>query len=238
MQKNFIILIFSLCWPLLVAAQEGYEDYDERTSLTEVYQGEAIERQVIKEATWKKAIRGLDYEPKPVQKRKSRERIGGNGRKLMTIIAVIAGAGLLAFLIAYFLGYIEFGKKAKEKGMNISIEEVEDRLMEADLMALINSALQQGNYKGAIRLYYLQTLKTLSEQQFIRWKKQKTNRNYLSELRGQSPYQNFKAITLIFDRVWYGGDELTEAEYLAIVPRFESFLQEIKSLVSAKTSSR
>lgn len=193
------------------------------------YREETIERQEINESNWKKATRGLDYSPPETTRRQPRGTMGGNGRRVVIILAIIAGAALLAFLIAYLLGYIQLKPKKEKEQIRVSVEEVEDRLLEADLRSLIQEALARENYNSAIRLYYLLCLKELSLAKLIRWKKQKTNRNYLGELRSGPYYAPFQELTRIFDRVWYGAMPLNRDTYQELVPQFEDFLTRIQA---------
>jgi hypothetical protein len=228
---GFILLIGILLsvLPFTLSAQEANVP-------KEAYQLEDINRKEIRENRWKQATRGLDYTQKERTPRGPNTSIGGDGRKAVIILSILAGAALLAFVIAYLLGYIQFDKKNEKKQIQISVEEVEDRLLEADLRTLIREALEREDFKSAIRLYYLLCLKELSLSGLIRWKKQKTNHSYLAELRSSPLGPDFRSLTLIFDRIWYGAAKLDQKTYESLAPQYEQFLNRIQALSLSKTS--
>ena len=56
----------------------------------------------------------------------------------------------------------------------------------------LKKALENKEYKIAIRIYYLKVLKSLQQQGKIYWKKYKTNRHYENEMLEQEDYAQFK----------------------------------------------
>ena len=72
----------------------------------------------------------------------------------------------------------------------------------------LKKAIDEGNYQLAVRLYYLMIIKGLVDQQFINWKRDKTNREYLAEMRWHEQFPQFKKATLAFEQVWYGKKQL------------------------------
>jgi hypothetical protein len=86
-------------------------------------------------------------------------------------------------------------------------------LRASDYERRIQEAILAGQYRAAIRLYYLQTLALLAERHQIAWKMDKTNHDYLLELAG-SPHRNgFADITRAFEYAWYGGMPLDGAAF-------------------------
>ena len=57
-------------------------------------------------------------------------------------------------------------------------------------------ALAAGNFSLAVRLYYLQVIKTLSEQNAIAWSREKTNRDYLHETREHRIGEQFQRTSI------------------------------------------
>ena len=94
--------------------------------------------------------------------------------------------------------------------------------------ALLQQAIDRKEYSVATRLYYLLAIKTLSEKKLITWKKDKTNRNYLNELTGIDFKNQFRELTNIFERVWYGEVEIDAPVFEDIQGRFRTFVQSIK----------
>lgn len=68
----------------------------------------------------------------------------------------------------------------------------------------IRSAVNAGNYRLAIRLWYLQTLKNLAEDELISYKQESTNSQYLQQLNDTNFYKPFRLLTRSFEYAWYG----------------------------------
>ena len=82
----------------------------------------------------------------------------------------------------------------------------EDTIYGVDFPEGINEALSQRNYREAVRLLYLQTLKRLSDEKRIDWQPYKTPTQYINEVR----IPVFRQLTNHFLRVRYGNFEATE----------------------------
>ncbi|GAB3896286.1 hypothetical protein GCM10028803_13710 [Larkinella knui] len=136
-------------------------------------------------------------------------------------VFLAAAAGLVIWLLikAEILGFI-FSKGAK--GVALNYETLTENIHEIDFEQQIDAAVAQRNYRLAVRLLYLQTLKHLSNHNLIDWKPNKTNRSYVYEL-AQSPLQpEFETLTTQFEYIWYGDFPITEERFK---PLQESFLR-------------
>ncbi len=101
---------------------------------------------------------------------------------------------------------------------NFEIDDIET--LEID--PILDKALQEENYRFAIRLQFLRVLKQLQESKFIKWKKDKTNKTYVNEL---SNYKNeFRQVVNIFDKVWYGNISVNLNQYQIVKSIFDNFL--------------
>lgn len=88
---------------------------------------------------------------------------------------------------------------------------------------LIAQAAINKNYRLAIRYLYLQTLQKLTSSGLLQFSPDKTNYQYVAELEGK-PYQNdFAALTLHYEYVWYGRFDLSEEMYNRLVAGYKSF---------------
>lgn len=238
------MLLLSAVLP--AAAQSG----DHRGS----YRGEEVRTTSFDRPTWRKATEGLDYfgEESPDQREERiRQRQGGLERPAQRqqqkrrffqfdapwlalagkILLFFIAAGVLFLLLRALLG-LEWkpGKRTAEKPEELSgidVERIEENLEAYDLDHYIARALEAGRYDLAIRLRYLSVLKALAGRQLIRWKKDKTNRDYLAELT-ESPHKRaFRHITNIFEQVWYGQHPVSAAEYRRLEPEFLVFLKSL-----------
>ena len=73
----------------------------------------------------------------------------------------------------------------------------------------IDAALQAKDYRLAIRLLYLQTLRFLSDNDLIDWQIHKTPTEYLYEITNQEMKQPFRLITNHFLHIRYGNYQAT-----------------------------
>ncbi len=190
----------------------------------------------VSNETWTKASKGLDYSkdlPKPPKKKKERPEGGRSGRDWSTLTQ---GWGTLAQVLAIALAILAIGygiyymlrqprnRQISRDGVEITLDNIEDYLHETDLEKFLRLALADGNYAQAVRLYYLQVIKDLSARNDIRWAREKTNRDYLRDMRQHRLGADFRQLTFIFERVWYGNIQLRETEFRNIEPDFKRFL--------------
>jgi hypothetical protein len=189
---------------------------------------------------WKKAIRNIDYTEKatpPKQEERESSKSFSSSPPLFTGPAfkyIFVGAVLLALmflLFKLFTGRVGNKRVPSEKIIS-SLEDIEEisLVSESELERLLREALDRGDYKTAIRIYYVSSLRELAEKGIIQWKKEKTNCDYVLELGAASQYKVFKDLTLLFERIWYGDVILVKADYLQVEPLFKSFTDAVKSI--------
>lgn len=123
-------------------------------------------------------------------------------------------AGTLALVIfllykANILGYI-FPSPEQEATDYIVGEE---NIHEIDFEQAVVVALAGGDYRLAVRLQYLKTLKTLSNLELINWKPNRTNNSYVMELERYLHRNDFVQITNYFEYIWYGDFRVDESGY-------------------------
>jgi len=92
----------------------------------------------------------------------------------------------------------------------------------------IEKALNQRNYRLAIRLLYLSTLKQLNDAHLIQWQLEKTNSAYLNELNDASQRQSFGILTRQFEYVWYGDFPVDGQSFQNINTLFHDFKMMLK----------
>ena len=90
---------------------------------------------------------------------------------------------------------------------------VEEDIKQIDFDKLINKALKDKNYRLATRYLYLKSLKTLASKKVIDWHYEKTNSDYLSEIKGRKLKALFKRVSYIYDYVWYGEFPIDEVSF-------------------------
>jgi hypothetical protein len=117
-----------------------------------------------------------------------------------------------------------FSRNRKNISPNIEVATEEDA---SDADALLRNAIKNGNYRQAVRYLYLQVLSKLAERKIIELNSNKTNYEYMNEVRKHRFANDFASLTLQYEYVWYG-------EYPVDAKLFEqiqnSFIQFNKNL--------
>ena len=199
------------------------------------YHEEDVKPKDFDPKTWQKAKEGLDYtlENEKEQKvEKKKENIDPSGALALIWFLkwffILGALGILAYLIAHFVseGNV-FGRKSRRldaPSVEIDLQHIEENLQESEFDPLIRQAIASKQYALAIRLYYLASIKELSLNGKIQWKKDKTNREYVREMRPHRLFEPFKNVTTIFEKVWYGDIVLDETGFALLQPAFQDLL--------------
>lgn len=90
---------------------------------------------------------------------------------------------------------------------------VEENIEKIDFDNLISNALKENNYRLATRYLYLKSLKSLANKELIEWHYDKTNSDYLNEIKDNKLKILFKRVSYIYDYVWYGEFPIDEASF-------------------------
>ena len=143
---------------------------------------------------------------------------------LFLIIAIFVAA-LIWFLASSNIKLFDSPKKLLE---DENAEITEEDLFNIPYENEIRNAVIAGNYRLATRLWYLRTLKELTEKNLIQYRHEKTNTEYLDELYRTKYYKEFMKLTRNFEYAWYGKFELTEQTYQLVEKEFAEFNRYMK----------
>jgi len=143
---------------------------------------------------------------KPIIKQKSKEpRIISRNLfdSVFGVIFWMLAIGLFGFLVyKLFLSNSSlFSRSRKNIAADINIEEA---VVNGDPDTQLRNAIKSGNHRLAVRLLYLQTLGRLAERKLITISSNKTNYEYVNEVRKQIFANAFASLTLKYEYVWYG----------------------------------
>ncbi|MEZ5007349.1 MAG: hypothetical protein R2728_05465 [Chitinophagales bacterium] len=187
---------------------------------------------------WSDMVEKADYwknEKKKKEKKEEREpmKLKGMGEInlgfLKYIFIGLAIALVVYVLLRIFAAELFVSSKKINHSTSFSLEDIESNLDEAPLQKLLREAIESYNYKLAIRVYYLIILQNLNNRRLIKWHKEKTNASYLNEMREHLNFREFKIITNIFERIWYGAEEEISSEQFSLVqPAFDDFIKVIE----------
>ena len=137
------------------------------------------------------------------------------------LTAVILFVLFLVMVVNNFFIFSKHGRKRKEElshGEELSQEELDHKLSEA---------IAAGQYRLAIRYFYLVTLQALSEKNFIVMHAKSTNRDYILQMQERNEGSDFKHLTNIYEYVWYGEYQPSAQQFSVIESNFKRFISQI-----------
>jgi Domain of unknown function (DUF4129) len=185
------------------------------------------------EQQWERLVENLDYskdvpEQRAIRTDQSPEapRLNAyeNLGKILQILAILIAIGAVGVGI-YRMLQTPRNRVVARDGVEITLENIEQYIHETDLERFLREALANQNYAQAVRLYYLQVIKNFSEQKAIFWSREKTNSDYLRELKSHRLFVPFRHATGLFEQVWYGNGALDAEQFARMEPAFKSLAQ-------------
>ena len=132
------------------------------------------------------------------------------------IISVFLGA-IIYFLLQNKISF--FSKEAVSSSQSSETDAHED-IFNLAYNDRIKKAEAEQNYRVAVRLIFLQTLKLLSDTNHIKYQPDYTNLNYLQQLHQSNLYNDFSKVARNYEYVWYGKFEISSEAYEVIKKDF------------------
>lgn len=150
------------------------------------------------------------------------------GSDLLQALLWTAAICFVLFLL-YRLFLAEGVFKRKARSVNHDEAEVEEEIItrESDFDGLVRQAVQNGNYRLALRYQYLRTLHLLAERGMISLAPDKTNFNYVTEITNPEYRNAFAALTLNYEYAWYGEFDVDKNIYDKVEQNFSSLNKKI-----------
>lgn len=153
---------------------------------------------------------------------------GPNIGPILGYLFIALGVGAIVFA-AFKLAGVDIKLLAKKsKNIEVPYEESLENIHEINFDDQLEVALAQKNYRLAVRLLYLKSLKHLSDQKLIDWKLEKTNQAYVSEIENEVQRSQFKQLTNQFEYIWYGEFFIDGLGFEKINQSFHQFNQEVR----------
>ncbi|HEX8378328.1 MAG TPA: hypothetical protein VF602_10955 [Pedobacter sp.] len=147
-----------------------------------------------------------------------------NAGGFFKIFSIILGSLTVIFLIVKLTGmdagYLLTGKSRQ---IDLPYNETLENIHEISFDEEIENAINKKDYRLAVRLLYLKSLKRLSDTGRIIWVPNKTNSTYINELKSPDVKERFKLLTNKFEYVWYGGSDMDYMLFEKINQSFKEF---------------
>lgn len=235
MKKILASLLFFLVY--FANAQEHQDEYLETVSDTIAYTKStkiSEDRTFTNDIKEKYSGKDFQYTENKIQKKEkgntSSSFFSAFAFFMTTIFPFLLGGFVIFVIVKVMLGSeIRFWKSnnASQKIPEKLIYEDED-IHEVNLEILLQQAIENKDFRLAIRYYYLSSLKTLSKKQLIDYHKDKTNSEYLFEIENSTMRTQFSYLSYVYSYVWYGEFPVNETNFKVAENKYQSFL---KSLV-------
>lgn len=145
---------------------------------------------------------------------------------LFRVLAVLAIVLVIYFIAKALInkeGQWIFGKNANKK--NIIYSDAEKNIHLLDFEKLIKESIDSGERRIAVRYYYLWLLKVMAQNHYIEWDLEKTNSDYLYELKQASHREEFTYLSYLYNYIWYGEFEIDENTFKKTENRFRNALK-------------
>ena len=225
--------------------EQSGEDYEEEesdidhavvqpqeTKALKDFQSEKLYHEGFDESKWREVVGEADYKQEPDPPSVKMPGFTWAG-PLLKAIGYGVVAAIIILLLYFVFKNIKINRKARQVGVSPYTSHDVDDIREMDIPTLLQQALAEKNFKLAVRLYFLLLLRNLHDAGMIKWEKDKTNRDYLTELFSkENIYEDVRNLTLRYEEVWYGDHHFPEASLLSLISRFESIQSKINPIKS------
>lgn len=189
----------------------------------------------LNQEEWRKLAEDIDYSenyrtPKPKQRDftpKKRRTFNGLGTIRIILATLIIGV-LVVVLYLILKKLLNFFDERVPKGdLKTIIENLEENIHTADFETLLANALANKEFKLAVRILYLKTIKQLADKEIIKWKKEKTNGHYIREIVSPQLSSIFSFLTLAYENAWFSTYQVNELKYNKLSKHFNDFINQL-----------
>jgi hypothetical protein len=202
------------------------------------------------EENFKKKYKTADFEYEPKSKAKSawerfKENIAERIKKMLDfkttenaksfVTAFFRILLILIICIAVFLivkailskeGGWFFDKNSGKK--LVAYDAIEKNIHAINFKEIIETAIKSGDKRAAIRYYYLWLLKKMSDSKIILWDIEKTNSDYLYEIKNETLREKFTYLSYLYNYVWYGDFEIDQITFEKTTQNFAETIHSLQ----------
>ena len=126
-------------------------------------------------------------------------------------------------------GHNPLARRVRKSKITLAADLIDENSSVESIDGLIAKAESSGDYRLAIRLYYLRSLRLLDTADKIIWRSGKTNHDYLLEIKDNALRDEFENVSYIYEYSWYGQFEIeSEDQYNQLRDPFHTLFIKIK----------
>jgi hypothetical protein len=190
----------------------------------------------LNKSDWEMLRKGLDYSEdsfKRIEKKdkdsKRTASVVNQDLGRLKYVWLILVVGIFIVVLVFLWPYFKTLNKNGKLSLVIEDEQPEEAaLRAANLKQALDEALNRGDYRQAFRIRYLEVLQQMVLNNIIDYRKERTNMEYLRQIKDPSVHQLFKALTLYFEEVWYGEMTADRAAFNRMSEVFTSIMRAIE----------
>ncbi|WP_457129670.1 DUF4129 domain-containing protein [Mucilaginibacter sp. HD30] len=143
---------------------------------------------------------------------------------VVTYLLMGLGVAAIAFLIMKLAGVDPFKViRGKSASAALPYSEFNENIHDINMDDELEKAVNVHNYRLAVRLLYLKSLKQLNDAGLIHWEPNKTNTEYSNELQDFNQRLAFNLLTRQFEYIWYGEFNIDGDVFARISNLFKDF---------------
>lgn len=150
----------------------------------------------------------------------------GSRSKTFRYLLIALTIAILVFSLLKMAGMTNAGLFGKDSKAGLPYSVLGEDIHAIPFDDAIRQAVEDRNFRYAVRLLYLQSLKYLADRSMITWQVNKTNEAYVHELAGNTLQPAFRSLTLQFENNWYGNRPIAENEFGQVQNQFKQFNQQ------------
>lgn len=113
--------------------------------------------------------------------------------------------------------------RPESKLTTFNFSEITDDLSTINFDKMIEDAVKNSDFRTAIRWNYLKCLFLLEKGGHLMFQPAKTNIDYQNDLKRSNFLNEFKAVSRIYDHIWYGKFTVDQTKYTELKKEFLSF---------------
>ena len=100
-------------------------------------------------------------------------------------------------------------------------------ISKTELELKLEKAIEKGDYRECVRIYFTFILKELISKGWIVWKKEKTNFHYVLEMHRKPNSMQFNECVRIYDLIWYGQYDIEEEVFEMLQPTLKQYYKSL-----------
>ena len=152
-----------------------------------------------------------------------------NSRLVSSIVLSAVILVLLVLIIYLVIKRIDASESAIKDSADddYQVDTLEAGMPESDLERFLRLAIEHGDFRGAVRIYFLMCLNQLNARGLIKWERDKTNQTYLSELATHPLADEFNRLTRNYELFWYGEAPIDAPTYHNVSLNYQAFIESL-----------